>query len=161
MSPSEKKGGLSREVILYLVFGVLTTVLNIAVQFGISFAFGLDDPGKVWIANPIAWVAGVIFAYATNRIFVFQSKTEGKALALEAGQFIFARLITLLFDQLIMMLLVGNVWFADRLVADILSIGLEEANNLDSKIIANVVVIILNYLFSKLIIFRKDKKETA
>ncbi|MBQ4102077.1 MAG: GtrA family protein [Oscillospiraceae bacterium] len=151
------KSGLSREVVLYLVFGVLTTALNIFVQYAISFAFSMDDVGKVWIANPIAWVAGVVFAYVTNRIFVFQSKKQGGELWLEAGEFVAARLVTLLFDQLVMWLLVGNVWFLDRIVASILNLGVEEANNLDAKIIANVLVVILNYVFSKLFIFKKKQ----
>ena len=68
-----------------------------------------------------------------------------------------ARLVTFLFDQLVMWLLVGNVWFLDRIVASILHLGVEEANNLDAKIIANVLVVILNYVFSKLFIFKKKQ----
>ena len=154
----KKKNSLSRELVLYIIFGILTTAVNIGVQYAVSFCFGLNDAGKVWIANPIAWVAGVLFAYVTNRLFVFRSQARGlKAVAAEAGEFFLARFVTLLFDQLVMWLLVGRYWGLDRFVSSLLHMGLEQANNLDAKLISNVIVIILNYVFSKLIIFRAKK----
>ena len=142
-----------RGVLLYLFFGALTTAVSIGTFALCNYALSIHE----LISNVISWVCAVTFAYVTNRIFVFQSKKQGRELWLEAGEFVAARLVTLLFDQLVMWLLVGNVWFLDRIVASILHLGVEEANNLDAKIIANVLVVILNYVFSKLFIFKKKQ----
>lgn len=100
------------------------------------------------ISNIIAWIVGVAFAYITNRLWVFESKTsEFKEILRELGQFIMARLATGVIDEIIVVagaqILMGSDY--------------ETIGNLMVKIGSNVLVVILNYVFSKLLVFRKDK----
>ena len=128
-----------REMILYLVFGGLTTLVNI-----FSY-FVLTDVGEIQylVSTAIAWVLSVLFAYFTNRVWVFQSTASGtKAILREIGSFFGCRLLSGAIDMGIMFLCVSVLGLPDKLI----------------KILANVVVIILNYLFSKLFIFKKDKQ---
>ena len=124
----------------YLVFGALTTVINIATY---SIFFYLCNVSNA-ISNVIAWIVGVIFAYVTNKIIVFESKADSKqGLLKEISSFVVCRFLTLIVDEIIMIITVDKLGF----------------NGLLMKIIANIVVIILNFIFSKLIIFKKGKKE--
>lgn len=123
-----------REAITYLFFGGLTTVINIAVYY-ICAAIGMSTA----IANAIAWILSVLFAYITNRIWVFRSHSSGKALMKEFGSFVACRVATGVLDEIIM--IVG---------VDVLGIW-----GLGVKVFANILVIILNYVFSKLLIFRR------
>ena len=157
-----------KEIILYIIFGVLTTLVNWAVYavtipaFSAAFngeavmftIFGGDvtfDTFAIFLANVIAWIAGVAFAFVTNKIWVFESKSWKPRVALkEFWLFVAARLITGVME-----------WFFPSLL---FSIGLNQSlfgiKGFLAKIIVSVVVIILNYVFSKLIIFRKkDGKE--
>lgn len=135
------------EVIRYLFFGVLATALNIVIYtifnlcFGYSFANG--------IGNIIDNVICILFAYATNRAFVFQSKTVGAAARKEFGQFVLCRMGTLVADAAIMYF--GGTVLGEMLIP-VAYIGLW---GIAVKIVANVVVVVLNYIFSKLIIFKK------
>jgi len=124
-----------KEGILYLFFGGCTTLVNI-VSFIILRYFHIDT----YISNAIAWVLSVLFAFVTNKIYVFESKGKGaKATIKECISFFGFRLLSLLFDMGIMYVLI-----------DLLS-----CNEFASKIISNVFVIIINYVFSKLFIFKK------
>jgi len=123
-----------REALSYLIFGGLTTVINIAVYY-ICAAMGMPTA----IANAIAWGISVLFAYITNRIWVFRSHSSGKALMKEFGSFVACRVATGVLDEIIM--IVG---------VDVLGIW-----GLGVKVFANILVIILNYIFSKLLIFRR------
>ncbi len=124
------------EMILYIVFGVCTTIINILVC-------GLCYDVLHWnvlVANTIAWIFAVIFAFITNKLYVFKSKSfEKKLFWREFVTFMVARLLSLGIDSLGMWLLVevygGNVWIA--------------------KVLMNVIVIIINYVLSKLVIFKK------
>ena len=87
------------------------------------------------IANFISWVAGVIFAYVTNRRYVFNSKNNN--IVREVGSFVGARVVTLVMDMLIMFVGVTLFGFNDKIF----------------KMISQVVVIISNYLFSKILVF--------
>lgn len=127
---------LSEEVVGYLIFGVLTTLVNIA-------AFGLFS-GRLGIAelvaNGIAWVLSVLFAYVTNRWFVFESKARGGAAWLrEAGLFFAARLLSLGVDEAGMALCLYALHW----------------NKMLAKVLMNIVVIVLNYFASKWFVFRK------
>ena len=127
-----------KEQILYLVFGAFTTLVNIVVFALCSDIFKFN----LFISNFLAWVLSVLFAYITNKIWVFESKTNGfKALMIEITSFVVARLLTLGFDMVIMYLGVELLLW----------------NKLLTKIIANVVVIVSNYIFSKLFIFKNEK----
>ena len=121
-----------KEQILYLFFGGCTTVVNIVVFALCSDILHME----LLVSNFMAWVLAVFFAYITNKIWVFESKTETlNELVKEIGSFVFARVVTLLIDMLIMY--VG---------VEILFIN---------KMIINIVVIVANYVFSKLFIFKK------
>ena len=127
-----------KEYFLYLLFGGLTTVVNYAVYIPLASWLKMD----VLIANAIAWVAAVAFAYITNRKWVFESKNTGlKAILKEIGEFVLGRLITLGLEELILFVFV-----------DILGL-----NEIIFKLVASVVTIIVNYIFSKFIIFKKEK----
>lgn len=138
-----------KEMILYLVFGVLTTALNYVVYFIFVVPLGVHYE----ISNCIAWVAGVIFAYFTNRSVVFNSQAKGiKKKLIEAGEFVAARLFSLVAEMLILWLLIDII----PLCPD------ENWNNLIAKFIGAVIVVILNYIASKFVIFKKkeDKSKT-
>ena len=95
---------------------------------------------ELYISNIIAWILSVLFAYITNKLFVFESKNKSKTENLkEMVSFFGFRVLSLVFDMGCMFLLV-----------DILRIG-----ELISKVLSNILVIILNYIFSKLFIFKK------
>lgn len=127
-----------KEIIMYLVFGVLTTLVNI-VSFYIMDKCNIN----LYVNNTIAWILSVLFAYITNKLFVFESKSlEPKIVIKEGLSFLGFRLISYFMDMLCIFIMV-----------DIFSI-----NKMISKIVGNVIVIIANYIFSKLFIFRKDTK---
>lgn len=129
-----------KEVINYLIFGVLTTVVSLAVYYLSVFTFlNPDNAIQLQIANILSWIAGVAFAYFTNRKFVFESKEENKLK--EAGKFVTARLVTLIMDMVIMYLGVTVLHFNDKII----------------KLISQVVIIISNYIFSKLFVFKKKE----
>jgi len=129
-----------KEVILYIIFGGLTTLINIVVYWICRNLLKI----QVVPADIIAWILSVIFAYVTNKIWVFESKsTKASVLIREVAEFFAARLFSLGFDVLFLYVTVEKFSWPD----------------LPMKIIANVVVIVLNYLFSKLLIFRKAKEE--
>ncbi len=94
---------------------------------------------ELQIANIISWIFAVSFAYITNRIFVFKSKT--KNIFKEISSFFASRFLTLIIDMSFMALMVNLMSMNDKL----------------SKIIVQFIVLILNYLFSKLFVFRKKR----
>lgn len=129
-----------KEVINYLVFGVLSTIVNFLTYFISARLIGIDEV----ISSGISWFCAVLFAYITNKIFVFESKTHGlKEFVKEMASFFLARIISgALCD-------VGT--FA--IMVKVLHI-----NDIISKVVTQVMVVILNYIFSKLIIFKKRNK---
>ena len=127
-----------REIISYLFFGVLTTVVSLGTYYGLTVM--IFDPGdalQLQAANVISWVAAVTFAYITNRIFVFHS--HDRHIFREAASFYGARVLTLLMDMGIMFVTVTLLHMNDKI----------------AKLIVQVVVTIANYVFSKLLVFRK------
>lgn len=126
----------NKEIINYLIFGVLTTLVNIIV-----FTLCADQIHiQYLISNVIAWVASVLFAYVTNRKWVFDSHSN--SIGKEMGKFFSSRLATLGLDMIVMWLLV-----------DLLT-----TNNVFAKVVANVLVVVANYILSKLIVFKKEAK---
>lgn len=125
-----------RSFIAYGVFGVLTTLVNIVVYNLCYNGIGMSNT----LSNVIAWILAVAFAYITNKIWVFESKSwEWSVLKKEVVAFISCRLATGIMDLVIMYICVDVMnWHAMLM-----------------KICSNVLVIILNYVFSKLIIFKK------
>jgi len=193
------------EVISYLIFGVLTTLLNIVLYALFNRLFGYTAANS-W-GNVLDNILCILFAYATNRAFVFRSKTRGREMAREFGTFVTCRLGTMLVDTVIMLAL-GNLlaaqgaalmenlmggvlgvlarWFGpDTVVHAVQASSVASAADgsaaiaiiggadgptaifvtsrynaqalwgLAVKVFSNVLVIVLNYVFSKLIIFKK------
>ena len=140
-----------REVFDYLIFGACTTVFNWIAYIACAYLFlvplwDAKTTENVMVASVIAWILSVIFAYVTNRMFVFHSTvTEKKAVLKEFFSFVSARIFSFLMELLLMYVMV------DRL----------QINDLISKFVIGFVVIALNYIFSKLWIFKEEKKETA
>ena len=124
-----------KEIIWYGFFGVLTTLINI-----ISF-YLLDKTGmNVYVSNFFAWFISVLFAFITNKLFVFNSKSlNKKVLMKEMFSFFFFRILSLGIDMAGMYI----------------CISLMKVNKMLSKVIMNVIVIIANYIFSKVFIFKK------
>ena len=182
------------EVLSYLIFGVLTTLLNILLYALFSQLFGYTAANS-W-GNVLDNALCILFAYCTNRAFVFRSKTTGKAMAKEFGTFVTCRLGTMVLDAAIMIVggnllaaqgaalmeslfgsfltvsgsYTGAAASAAASVAGVAIIGgadgptavfvttritAQEIWGLCVKVFSNVVVVVLNYVFSKLIIFKK------
>lgn len=142
------------EVILYVVFGVLTTVVNF-----IAFLLFTKVLGeKVYLLNNVlAWFVAVVFAYITNKIWVFDSKSWAfKVLIKEIPSFFAARLFSLGVEE-------AGLWlFVEKLKFNEISFtvfGFNLTGQFIAKVVLAVIVVILNYFFSKFIIFAKKKKE--
>lgn len=131
------------EIINYLIVGGLTTLINLAVKYGLLFTIlDASDAMELQIAVIISWIIAVAFAYFANRIFVFHSKS--KQYLKEVSGFVAGRVATLIMEMIIM-------WFFVTLLG------------LDSNlwvivwtIVAQVLVIIGNYVISKVFVFKKD-----
>lgn len=132
---------LNKETISYLIFGVLTTIINIVVFWFAEreLAFIMSEDAASLVGNVIAWVISVAFAFVTNKLFVFESKSMAfKVVMAELTGFVIARLLSLAFDE-------GFMFVA------IVLLGM---NSLLAKIISNVFVVIINYVLSKFFIFK-------
>lgn len=126
---------LNRETISYLVFGVLTTIVNYVSYEGCKW-LGLH----YIISTILAWALAVAFAYITNKLFVFDSKSFAKDVLLrEITTFVGCRLFSGLCDLGFMALAVEIIGINDSI----------------AKLASNVFVVVINYIFSKLFIFRK------
>lgn len=127
------------EIISYLVFGVLTTVVSIITYLVFANIF---FPNKsdldIQIANVLSWICAVAFAYITNRKYVFKSKVKGNAQIKEIIDFVLARVASLIIDMSMMYVMYSLMHINDTI----------------AKLIVQVVVVILNYLFSKVIVFK-------
>lgn len=136
-----------KSVILYIIFGGLTTVIDWGVTFVLYYLWGdAIEANNLLIhgADVIAWVAAVLFAFVTNRIWVFESKKHGFLPVLgELIAFAGGRVVTLLLQEGMIALLFTWLGLNKYLV----------------KVLAAVVVIILNYFISKLFVFRKKKDQ--
>lgn len=140
-----------KEILLYLLFGGLTTLVGI-IFFAIPVKlislpevqlFGHKINLTVQIANVISWVCAVTFAYVTNRTWVFEKKAHGSAaVAGECAAFFAGRFLTLVIENILLNITVDSLGMGDIL----------------AKILVSVVTIILNYIISKLFVFRGDKK---
>ena len=133
----------NREIIQYLIFGVLTTLVNFVVYFILRYFFGVEGYRGV-VINTIANILAILFAYVTNRLFVFQSKAKGfKMIFLEMCSFFFFSALTTLNDIFIYWLGYNVLGIPDIIV----------------KCVGQVIIIILNYILSKLVVFRKRNEE--
>ena len=140
-SPGSRPGAVAllmkyKQIILYCIFGGLTTVVSIG-----SFAFCLRVLGfDVLIANVVSWVLAVLFAFFTNRKWVFDGEgTDGRGLWAQMASFFGGRLFTLGVEELILAVFVS--WL--------------KLDGVAVKVVAQMVVIVLNYFISKFWVFRK------
>lgn len=141
-----------RELIVYFVFGLCTTVVNL-ITFKI-FNLILGDE-KYLISNVFAWFFSVVFAYTTNKIFVFKSKDWGmKTLFKEVISFFSSRVFTFVIEESGMYFLVDVMNLKD-VQLDVFVVTV--SGEMISKLIVGVLVVIINYIFSKMFIFKKKK----
>lgn len=138
-----------REIIMYLIMGGLTTVVSWGTYTLFTWILPIvNEDILVLIANVLSWVFAIVFAYITNKIWVFESKSWEKHFLLkELGLFVSARLLTGILE---MVAVPGLVW-----------LGLNQTifgiPGMLSKVIVSIVVVLLNYIFSKLFIFKKTE----
>lgn len=127
----------NRETISYIIFGVLTTLVDYVAFYIFYYKAGWSNV----VSNTIAWILAVAFAYITNKLFVFEAKADNiKSLLIEIISFAGARVATLLLTNVFLL-------FAEY-------IGMEA---MIAKIVISVAVVIINYFLSKLFIFKKKK----
>ena len=135
-----------KEGMRYIVFGVLTTLVSIVVSAFLYYLVlsNLNEELRVNVSTAISIVAAWIFAYITNKIYVFESKTKDlKELMQEIVSFVGCRFATAIIEMILMNLFVTILKFDYMLM----------------KIIVNIIIIILNFVFSKLIIFKNNKEK--
>ena len=132
LDPFYKK---NKEILLYLFFGGLTFLVSIS-----SYAvFNIRIGWNVLTANIASWILAVAFAYVTNRIWVFTSSADSKrGIAREVVSFVSGRIVTLVIEELILLVFVTAL----------------EMSSIPIKIVAQVVVIALNYVISKMVVFK-------
>ena len=129
-----------RSLLLYAVFGALTTLVNMAAYWLCFDVLGISNVPSV----VIAWILAVSFAFITNKLWVFESKSfDARTLRHEIPAFFGARLLTGLLDVLIMYTAVDAL----------------KGNAMVWKLVSNIIVIILNYIASKLVIFKKKEED--
>lgn len=127
-----------KEMLLYLFFGGLSFIVSIATYALFNVGMNINE----LIANVLSWIITVMFAFLTNRVWVFQSPTNGVAEFVKQ-MFVFysGRVITLVVEEVILLVFITWLGFNSMLV----------------KVVAQVIVILLNYVISKLVVFRKKE----
>lgn len=143
-----------KELITYVIFGVLTTLVNFFAFWIFTKIFGED---LYLVNNAIAWVVGVVFAYITNKLFVFESKSwDLKVITKEITGFLGARIFSFLVEEGGMFLFVSVLGLGEK---SLTLLGFTITGQFIVKILLAVIVVILNYIFSKFFIFRiKNEK---
>lgn len=140
-----------KEIILYIVFGALTTAVSFVSYAVCTKLINLQNEiAGIAVSNVISWVCAVLFAFITNKIWVFESKARDvKTIVGELWKFVASRLFTGALE-----------WFGVPLLV---FLGLNQTifgiEGMLSKLIVSVAVVILNYVFSKIFVFKKKKAE--
>ena len=135
-----------REIINYLIIGALTTIVSLVTKYALLFTILNADNGlQLQIAVVISWIVAVIFAYITNRKFVFESKD--KNIKKEFTKFVSSRLVTLALESIILWFFITFLKMNSDLQVIIWTI------------VAQVIIIIGNYILSKLFVFTKNKSK--
>ena len=137
-----------KEPVLYIVFGALTTLVNFIVYYPLVNLPAMKGQTGWWtlVVNVIAWVAAVVFAFVTNKLYVFKSTDKSFSTVIkELAAFFGARLASLGIEELILFIFVTLLHLNENAI----------------KLIASVGTVVCNYFFSKFIIFRKKEKDTA
>ncbi|WP_299573520.1 GtrA family protein [uncultured Leptotrichia sp.] len=137
---------VNKETVLYLVFGVLATVLNILLFYLFINVWKMSTG----LGNLLDTIICILFQYFTNRIWVFESKNNGKEAIKEFIQFILARGVTAIIDQIFVV--VGVDFFVTKYII----LSQQKIFSIGVKILSNIVVIVLNYVFSKMFVFKKN-----
>lgn len=127
-----------KELVLYLIFGVLSFIVSM-----LTYAlFNVEMDINELVANVLSWIITVMFAFLTNRVWVFNSHTKGiKLFIMQMVAFYSGRIVTLFIEEMIILVFITWLRFDSMLI----------------KLIAQVIVIILNYLISKLVVFNKSE----
>ena len=129
-----------QEIINYLIVGVLTTVVSIVTYFLFSLILDIENNILFILANVLSWICAVIFAYITNKKFVFNTTTSNKKEEIKVfSMFVSSRITTLLIELAFMFITVKVILINDKI----------------AKVIAQFIVIVLNYVLSKLFVFKK------
>lgn len=149
---------------MYIIFGVCTTIISFVTYYLFRWIFPDENSVPEWLkwvfnltaamgkesatALPVllSWICSVTFAFVTNRLFVFQSEAKKAGVLREGVTFFLSRVFTLVVDLVIMFLLVDLTGIQN---------GLYE---FAAKVLSNVVVLVLNYVLSKVFVFRKKKE---
>ena len=127
---------LNKETISYVIFGVLTTIINLTSYYFFSKIININ----YLISNIISWIISVIFSYITNKLYVFNSKDKSKDIIIkEFIKFVNCRLTSGIIEMILLFLLVDII----------------KVNDVISKLVIGVIVVILNFIFSKLFVFKK------
>ena len=127
----------NKEMLLYLFFGGLTFVVSIITYGFFNVSLGLNE----LIANIISWIIAVTFAFFTNRIWVFNSPTNGaREFVAQLISFFGGRVVTLVIEEIIILVFITWLKFPSMII----------------KIIAQIIVIVLNYVISKLVVFKES-----
>ena len=142
-----------KELIIYGIFGVCTTLVNFLTYKLFNVLLGVEF---YLVSNIVAWFVSVVFAYVSNKLFVFESKSwEMKLVAKEASSFFAARVFSFLVEEMGLFLLVDICKMKD-FAFEVYSFTI--SGNMISKVGLAVVVVVINYFFSKFVIFRKKDK---
>lgn len=130
-----------KEIINYLIIGFLTTIVSLLSFYLVRLLiFTNDSQLDIQISNIISWIFAVLFAFITNKKYVFESKSQGTNKLKEMIKFYLSRVTTLLIDMGTMWILTSTLHINDKI----------------SKIIVQFIIVILNYVFSKLFVFKKE-----
>lgn len=130
-----------KEIINYLIFGILSTIINLLTYYILILTIlNPNNPIELQISNTISWITSATFAYITNKKYVFNSKNPNTKK--EILKFYSSRLTTLFIDIFLMFVFVTILKLNDKLI----------------KLIVAIIIIILNYILSKLIVFKKRTK---
>ena len=128
---------INTQTILYVIFGILTTIVNLISYYFFSNIMSIN----YLISNMVSWIISVLFAYVTNKFYVFNSKDTSKDIIIkEFIKFVNCRLTSGIIEMILLFLLV-----------DMLAV-----NDIISKLVIGVIVVILNFIFSKLFVFKKQ-----
>lgn len=143
-----------REIILYALFGVLTTVANFAAFWVSTHLLGEE---LYLINNAIAWVTGVAVAFVTNKLWVFNSKKwQLKLVAKELSEFVAARLLSFGLEEAGMWLFIDVLSYSSKSLS---AFGYTVSGQIIVKFLLSVLVVIINYFFSKFVIFKKKESK--
>lgn len=129
-----------KEIVNYLIVGGLTTVVSIVSYYVVKqFILRSDTQIYIQISTIISWILAVLFAFLTNKKYVFESKKKGKGSVVEMIKFFASRITTLGIEMLCMFIFTKPLHINDKI----------------AKILVQPIIVILNYVFSKLFVFKK------